>query len=177
MKNIVIAIVALTAVILIAYSVSPDKNNQGTKAESSDDLTWVKFDTGLKLAAKDNKYVMAYFWRPRCPWCTKMENGTFSNQKIIDLINAYFTPVKVNTGSKDIYKTEKGEISVGQLARSLRIRGVPATYFLKADGTVLTGIPGYKSAEIFELILRYFGEEHYKEKSFEEYQKEPKEDS
>lgn len=65
MKNIIIAIVALTAVILIAYSVSPDKNNKGTRAESSDDLTWVKFDTGLKLAAEDNKYVMAYFWRPR----------------------------------------------------------------------------------------------------------------
>jgi len=53
---------------------------------------------------------------------------------------------------------------------------VPATYFLKSDGTILTGIPGYKPPESFELVLKYFGEEHYKEKSFGEYQKELKED-
>jgi len=105
-----------------------------------------------------------------------MEKGTFSDEKIKDLINAYFTPVKVNTSSKDIYKTEKGEISASQLARSFKIRGVPATYFLKSDGTILTGIPGYKPPESFELVLKYFGEEHYKEKSFGEYQKELKED-
>ena len=64
MKNVIIAIVSLILVILIVYSVSPDKNNPGIKAESADDITWKKFDTGLKQAAEDNKYVMAYFWRP-----------------------------------------------------------------------------------------------------------------
>jgi thioredoxin-related protein len=98
-----------------------------------------------------------------------MEKGTFSDETVKDLVGAYFTPVKVNIRSNDVYNTDKGEISAGDLARGLQIRGVPAIYFFNNDMSILTSIPGYKPAEDFQLILRFIGEDHYLDQTFEEY--------
>jgi len=98
-----------------------------------------------------------------------MEKGPFSDEKIINLINAYFTPIKVKTTAREVFKTDKGEISTKDLVRSFKIRGVPATFFLKPDGTILINIPGYKPSDDFELVLKYIGEDHYKDKNFSEY--------
>jgi len=56
--------------------------------------------------------------------------------------------------------------------QAFKIRGVPATYFLKPDGSVIFNIPGYLPPEDYGLVLRYIGENHYLEKSFEEFRKE-----
>ena len=177
MKKVILAVVSLVVVLLIVYTVSGDKDNPGSHSEYTNDVEWIKFDTGLKQAAEDGKYLIVYFWRDGCPWCTRMLKDTFANEKIVDLVNAYFTPVKVKTTSKEIYHTDKGDISASQLARSFKMRGVPATFFLKPDGAIITNVPGYVPADKFELILKYLGEEHYQNKSFEEYQKSLKESS
>jgi thioredoxin-related protein len=98
-----------------------------------------------------------------------MEEGTFSDGQIIDLVDAYFIPAKVKTTSGEVYETAKGVFSAQKLARSFGIRGVPATYFLKPDGTIITNVPGYVPVDNFSLILKYLGEEHYLSISFEEY--------
>lgn len=177
MKKTILAVVSLAIVLLIVYTAFGDKDNPGSTSDLTGNIEWTKFDAGLKQAAEDGKYVMAYFWRDGCSWCTKMEKGTFSNEKIANLVNAYFTPVKVKTTSNDVYHTDKGDISAKQLARSFKIRGVPATFFLKSDGTIINNVPGYAPADKFELILKYLGEDHYKDKTFEEYQKSIKEES
>ena len=100
-----------------------------------------------------------------------MEKGTFSDENIINLINAYFVPIKINTRSSDVYHTEKGDFSAGQLARSFGIRGVPATFFLTPEGSIITNIPGYLPADRFSLVLRFIGEDHYKNQTFSEFLK------
>ena len=100
-----------------------------------------------------------------------MEKGSFSNDMIAELINAYFVPVKVNTRSNDIYHTPQGDISAKQLAKGFKLRGVPATYFLNQDGAIITGLPGFVPPEKFEIVLKYIGEEHYKDKTMDEYTK------
>jgi hypothetical protein len=68
----IVATISLVAVIalVLAFSVFGDKNDEtaAAKGEASDDqgtaISWVRFDDGLKQATVDNKYILAYFWRP-----------------------------------------------------------------------------------------------------------------
>ncbi|MCD6161602.1 MAG: thioredoxin fold domain-containing protein [candidate division Zixibacteria bacterium] len=181
MKKILLPL--LTSLLLIfvvcGSSDTKEKSDAGSnnKEKSTGNIEWVKFDTGLTTAAEDGKCLMVYFWRHGCSWCKKMEKSTFSNETVIDLVGAYFAPAKVNTGSNDIYHTLKGNISAKQLAKSFKIRGVPATYFLNQDGAIITSLPGFVPADKFEIILKYIGEEHYKDKTMDEYIKTLKQSS
>ncbi len=169
MKKAVFLIVVLFAVIFITCGGNDNKNNPRKKVTSANTIDWLRYDTGINKAAEDGKYVLVYFWRHGCGWCKKMEQDTYANEEVMDIVNDYFIPVKVNAGSGDSYNTKDGRISTRQLVNRFRIRGFPTSCFLKPDGSVLTCQPGYVPPQKFETILRYIGEEHYKDESFQEY--------
>ncbi len=154
MKKAVFLIVVLFAVIFITCGGNDNKNNPRKKVTSANTIDWLKYDNGINKAAEDGKYVLVYFW---------------TNEEVMDIVNDYFIPVKVNAGSGDSYNTKDGRISTRQLVNRFRIRGFPTSCFLKPDGSVLTCQPGYVPPQKFETILRYIGEEHYKDESFQEY--------
>jgi len=86
-------------------------------------------------------------------------------------VNAYFTPVKIKTTVNEIYHTARGDVSVRDLVVAHSIRGVPTVNFLKSDGSVLFSVPGYLPANKFATVLKYVGERHFQDKTFEEYLK------
>lgn len=88
------------------------------------------------------------------------------------MVNAYFTPAKIKTTANETFHTSQGDITTRQLVKAFKIRGVPATYFLKPDGSVIFSVPGYLPPENYGLVLRYIGEGHYLEKSFDDFRKE-----
>lgn len=171
MKKMVFPIMVLPVMMLVVCGASGDKDKPAKEVSQVDVIEWVKFDVGLKQAAEDNKYIMVYFWGPGCGWCKRIEQDTYSNEKIADLVGAYFTPIKVNGSSDEKYKTTAGEITAKQLARKFRLRGYPSVCFLKSDGSILTCLPGYIPPQKFETVLKYIGEEHYKNKSYQDYLK------
>ncbi len=99
-----------------------------------------------------------------------MEEGTFSDATVAEYIKNNFVPAKIKTTNNETYNTPFGEMQTGQLVRALQLRGVPAVYFFDADGKPVFNVPGYVPAEMYHTILRYVAEEHYKNKSFEDFQ-------
>lgn len=171
MRKIVFPIMALLAMMLIVCGASGDKDKPAEEVSQSDIIEWVKYDVGLKQAAEEGKYVLVYFWNHGCGWCKRMEQDTYANEKVMDIVNAYFTPVMVNAGSNEYYNTKNGRITTRQVVNKFRLRGFPTSCFLKPDGSILTCLPGYVPPQKFETILKYIGEEHYKDKSYQEYLK------
>jgi len=78
-------------------------------------------------------------------------------------------PVKVKTTSRETFQTDAGTITTGDLLRQLKLRGVPATYFLDNNGVPVFNVPGFVPDDIYSTILRYIAEEHFKNQSFDEY--------
>ena len=176
MKKVSIVLAAVMVTLLMACGSSEQgqakadgNDNMSSAQASSANIAWARFDDALTAAAAEDKHVIAYFWRDGCPWCTKMENGTFSDANVIDYVNANFAPAKVKTSSNDVYKTPFGDMNVMQLARSLQIRGVPAVYFFDSEAKPVFNIPGYVPADMYQVILKYVAEKHYMNKSFEEF--------
>ncbi len=99
-----------------------------------------------------------------------MEKGTFSDGSIISFVNDNFVAAKVKTTNNETFDTPFGEMNTGQLARSLRIRGVPAVFFFDIEGKPVFNVPGYVPPDMYLTILKYVSEKHYMNKSFEEFQ-------
>jgi len=66
MKKLISSAAIAIFVIFLAYNVSCSQDKSDSKNKSdiqSDTIEWTNYDIGLKQAAEDGKYVMAYFWR------------------------------------------------------------------------------------------------------------------
>ncbi len=98
----------------------------------------LKFETGswdsIKvLAQKSNKIIFLDAYTDWCMWCNVLDKKTFSDEKVIDFINANFIPAK--------YNMEEGFGKI--LAMKYRVRGFPAQLFFTPEGKLIFFISGY----------------------------------
>jgi len=89
MKRLVILI--LTIIPFIAFSQGAVKT----------EINWISLEKAKKYAKKYDKNIFVYFYKKDCPYCEEMKRETFSDQKVIDLINHNFFPVKIDSRTKD----------------------------------------------------------------------------
>ena len=113
-----------------------------------------------------------------------MDKTTFQNPDIVKFINEKFYAVKLDSERKTdittpekVYKYVKGvgkERGYHEMAAALtmgRLITLPSTVFLDETFRVLQPIPGYKNPETFEMIMTFYGDNHYKRTLFTLYQK------
>jgi protein disulfide-isomerase len=158
----------LTAATLVILNTSCGKR-KNSATPKIDTISWLRYDDGLKQAAQDGRHILVYFWRPGCTWCEKMENTTFADTLISNLIKAQFIPVKINGWSDDKFQTAEGELSGKQLADKYRLTGYPAMWFLESDGTPINFFPGYAQPQDFEVVIKYVGSGEYKRQSLKDF--------
>ena len=118
----------------------------------------IKWTTMDNLSSK--KMTMVFIYKKDCRWCSRMEAMTFSDAAIIKYNNKKFNCVKLEATA------DASEIS----RLGIALEGYPTTVFLNKEEELIQAIPGYIVAKDFEDITKYFGEEAYKEKTWEEYQ-------
>lgn len=147
----------LTAMIVILIGVLFVNVQAGetTGATSKDnEINYFKYEDGLKKAESDSLHVVILFETDWCGWCKKMDKTTLSDPKIIELMSDNFVAIKVNGDKRR------------DLTKSFGVRGYPATWFLKHDGTRLAPIQGYWKAADFYWLLKYIAESAYEKEEF-----------
>jgi len=145
------------------------QNEKTAKVDSG--LSWVKYDKGLVLAAKENKPILIDFYTNWCGWCKKMDRETFSNDSVAQYLNDRFITVRVNAESNEMLATGNGSLSEKDLSRSFGVRGYPTYWFLKSNGEKINNISGYSPPDRFITVLKYIGDSHYQTKTWQEYLK------
>ena len=148
---------AMTLTASSETSTEPD-NPKPEKKE----ITWNAFDDGLAKAAEGNKQVLVNFTAKWCGYCRKMDREVFTNPEVIEMVNDYFIPVKVDGESKkelDIngYKITEKNLTV----REFGVRGYPTFWFLESDGTKIGPLGGYVPAETMLEVLTFVQERRY----------------
>ena len=53
-------------------------------------------DTTLELAKKENKLILVSIGYSACHWCHVMENESFENEEVAELMNKHFINIKVD---------------------------------------------------------------------------------
>ncbi len=147
-------------------------------------ITWMSFEEAMEAVKTEKRKVLINIHTEWCGWCKHMDRTTFQDANIVKFINEKFYPVKLNAEQKEdittpekVYKYEKREgkeRGFHQLAIALtmgRPPTLPSTVFLDENFRVLQPIPGYKEPKTFEMMMTYYGDDHYKRTPWTVYQK------
>jgi thioredoxin-related protein len=159
--GIAILLLSFSSLTLSAEENKPDNGNQPTE-ETKKEIVWHAYDAGLKKAKEEDKHVFIDFTAKLCGYCKKMDRETFSDQRVIDILNNDFVSVKVDGESKreldiDGYKITERNLAVQEFG----VRGYPTFWFLKSDGTKLAPIGGYRPTDYMIEALTYIKEQKY----------------
>lgn len=133
----------LIPLLIIMFCFSGSVVLAGKKGQKVDRIHWYNYKQGMSLAKKENKRVYLHFYTDWCSYCKEMEQKTFRNRSVINLLNKDFVAIRVNTNKN------------AKVAGKYNIRPVPDNWFLSASGKKLRNFLGYYEADQFVTVLRY----------------------
>jgi thioredoxin-related protein len=170
----------LTSALLLIFGIgvssfAPSKSDPGA-------VKWMSFEEAIEKAKVEKKKIFIDVYTDWCGWCKVMDKNTFNDPEVAKVLNEKFYPVKFNAEQRaDIsfaghtFKfIENGKSGYHELAASLLNNQLsyPTVVFLTEDFKIIQPLPGYRKADEFHKIVKYIGEDNYKNKSFEDFQKE-----
>lgn len=147
-------------------------SGKSTEKEAQAQPKWREFGAGMEEAGAQEKPVVVGVYTSWCGWCKRMDKTTFADEDVQSYMEETFVPIKMNAESKTMTVYAGEEYSYRQIAKGFRITGYPTTLFLAADGKHITTVPGYLKPDQFLTVLRFIGDGHYKNKTFDEFRKE-----
>jgi len=106
-------------------------------------MNWLtNLEQAKEEAAKTKKLILVQFEMDGCGGCKKLEAKTYKDQKVIDEMNEWFVPLKL-----DLIKNR-------EVRRSLGAYWTPAIYFLDQNGNSYYHFNGYLPADEFRAMMR-----------------------
>jgi thioredoxin-related protein len=147
------------------------------KGDPAAAIKWVSLEEAAVLSKKEPRKIVIDVYTDWCGWCRKMDKSTFTDPAVTSYVNQKYYAVKLNAESRDpitingkTYKfNEQMRAHEAALALLSGKMSYPTTVYLDETMGILSPVPGYLEAPMFKTILTYFGENHYKQKTFAEY--------
>ncbi|TXK28417.1 DUF255 domain-containing protein [Pontibacter qinzhouensis] len=163
------------------FVAAPDSPANKTAAPA-ETIQWLTIEEAAAKQKKEPRKIVIDVYTDWCGWCKKMDKGTFADPAVAAYINKNYYAVKLDAeGKKPItlnghtykfnpeYKSH--ELAVALLQGQM---SYPTTVYLNEKMEMLSPVPGYLDAAAFSKILRFFGDNHYKNSSWQEYEKKAK---
>lgn len=142
------------------------------QATAQNKVKWVTWEQAIEANKKNPKKFVVDIYTQWCGWCKKMDKATFQKDHIAKYINNNYHAIKFDAETKEnivfngktyayVKNGKKGyhelalAITQGQLS-------YPTVVFLDETLSVIQPIPGFQDEKMFEQIMTYFSEDHYK---------------
>jgi len=140
-------------------------------------INWISIQEAEKLSKKQPRKIVIDVYTDWCGWCKKMDKSTFADEKIAKYVNKHFYAVKLDAETKEEIvlngKTYRfnSDLGVNEIAAELLQgkMGYPSTVYLDEKFNMLAPVMGFYDVKKFDNLLRYYGEDHYKKTSFEDF--------
>lgn len=151
----------------------------GHQAYAQETIRWYTIEEVQKLAQTEPRKVFVDVYTDWCGWCKRMDVTTYQDPKIIKQLNSNFYAVKLDGEAEEdilfrnkVYKFvpygRKGYHELAAVLMNGRL-SYPTTVYLDENLNLIQPIPGYLTVERLEPILIFLGENHYKDKTWEEF--------
>ena len=147
---------------------------------SQSKVNWIELNNKTRINNNGKKIIIDLYtgW---CGWCKVMDQKTFTNKEVINQINNNFLPIKFNAEyqnnvefNNNIFKYVKsGRRGINELAYYLTNGNLsyPMTVFLDENYKLITLLPGYHKPDFYNLVLKYIGEDFWKDTKWDDFLK------
>lgn len=110
-------------------------------------IQWERdLEQGLRKAQMSNRLVMIDFYADWCGWCQKLDQETFADPKVKEMLRFMFICIKVNGDENSAAVTK------------YHVQGYPNIVFVAPDGRVVHQQPGYLPPDQFVQLLNAVSE-------------------
>ena len=148
------------------------------------EIKWMSIEDLEAAQANEPRKVIIDVYTDWCGWCKRMDKTTFKNEELVAYVNANFYAVKLDGEDKNIIKFREKEFKFvpngrrgyNEIAYEL-LQGkmsYPTIVFLDENFAVLQPFKGFRTAEELMPIIKYLGEDIYKNTSWDAYLKKAK---
>ena len=171
-------IIATLLIFILAFSISSFNTNEN---EVDETIVWLSWEEAIKKVETDKnpKKIFVDVYTDWCGWCKKMDKDTFQNPKVASYMKEHFYMVKMDAEGKDPITYDgrtfnyvpSGRRGYHELAAALLQNKLsyPTVIFLNEEKKILSPVPGYQKADAFLQIAKYFGDNIYLNKNWQEY--------
>ena len=177
MKHITTSLIVFLSILITSSSFSQEVQkikwltwNEAIEQQKKD--LKIFNETGEGVEKVPPKKIFLDVYTSWCGWCKRMDATTFSDPTIIQIMNQYFYPVKMDAEMKEnivfndhnfINPNPEGKRSTHQFAASILDYGLsyPSYVLLDENTNRLTIYKGYKQVDDLLGILLFFGKNQH----------------
>lgn len=144
-------------------------------------IQWMSIEDAYALTLTEStpKKIFIDVYTDWCGWCKRMDKATFQNPEVAAYMNEHYYNVKFDAEQKESIEilgntfefVPQGNRGYHELAAAL-LNGkmsYPTVIFMNGKFEMLSPVPGYQEAGPFMNIAKYFGDNIYTEKSWQDY--------
>lgn len=168
----------------VAASTKTVNHTKAVDNKNTSEVQWMSFQEAIEKNKKKPKKIFIDVYTDWCGWCKVMDKQTFTDPYIISYLNENYYAVKMNAEKnekinfkgKEYNFVAQGTKGYHELAAELMSgrMSYPTVVFLDEKMDLLQPIPGFRKPEEMDLILNYFGGNHYKAVSYDVFQQQYK---
>ena len=152
----------------------------GQPVQHKGPISWMSFEDAVAKSQKEPRKIFIDIYTDWCGWCKRMDATTFQDSVIVKYMGEKFYAVKLNAETRDtihffdklfVYEPES---KANSLALSLLSNQMsyPSFVLLDEKFSLLSPLPGYQTPDQLMRVVRYFGDNIYLTKKWDDYARE-----
>jgi len=124
-------------------------------------VKWMTMQEAVKAQKKNKKPIFIDAYTVWCGPCKMLDKNTFSDAKVVEILNQNYNPVKFNAeGNEEIQfagklyknpsyqeKRKNSRNGVHEFARAIGVRAYPTMVVIDASGKMSKNILGYRNPQ------------------------------
>ena len=136
---------------------------------SKSKIDWFGYEDGAAIAKQNKKHMVVYFSADSCIACDELEETVFQTEKISEVLNQDFVPIRINLHEVDSVYYDSSKIDIASFRRICKVPVAPTWAIFDFNEDWLESFHGLKNAKETAVVLDFYRFEIYNDTKLADY--------